>query len=165
MFGGGQEGELRPGTHNVPGIVGLAKAVEIATENRERETERIRALRDRFEELLAEQFPTVRRNGCLRRRLAGNSSLTFPGVDAEALVANLPDIAVSTGSACSSGAIDPSHVLTAIGLSREAAHETIRVGLGRFTMENEVLTAAARIADAAKSVLLASRPEVTSEVA
>jgi len=159
LFGGGQEGGLRPGTHNVPGIVGLAKAVEIATESRETETERIGVLRDRFEQLIAEQFPAVRRNGCVRRRLAGNSSLTFSGVDAEALIANLSDIAVSTGSACSSGAIDPSHVLTAIGLSREEAHETIRVGLGRFTMEGEVLTAAAGIAEAAKSVLQASCPE------
>jgi len=109
------------------------------------ESRRIERLRDWFEQLVGEQVPDVRRNGALSRRLPGNSSLRFERVDAEALIANLPEIALSTGSACTSGALEPSHVLTAVGLSRDQAYNTIRVGIGRFTMEQELDHAAVRI--------------------
>src|SRR5690606_19670421 len=91
-------------------------------------------------------------NGNLNRRLAGNSSLTFAEVDAEALIANVPSIAVSTGSACASGAPEPSHVLTAIGLSRSQAYQTIRVGLGRFTTASDIELAAEAISGAVQRI-------------
>jgi cysteine desulfurase len=145
VFGGGQELGMRPGTLNVPGIVGFGKACDISGEEMVEEASRIRRLRDWFEKLVMGCVPHVLRNGALSRRLPGNSSLRFEGVDAEALIANVPDIALSTGSACTSGAMEPSHVLTAIGLSRGEASNTIRVGIGRFTMESELHYAADRI--------------------
>jgi cysteine desulfurase len=148
MYGGGQEGGLRPGTLNVPGIVGLGRAAEIVTAELSAEMQRVGVLRDQLEQILLQQLPAARRNGALSRRLAGNTSIRFPGVDAQAVIANLPDVALSTGSACSSGAPEPSHVLTAIGLSRTEASETIRVGLGRFTRQADVEYAAARIIEA-----------------
>jgi cysteine desulfurase len=145
MYGGGQEGGLRPGTLNVPGIVGLGRAAEVVTAELSAEMQRVGVLRDQLEQILLLQLPAARRNGALSRRLAGNTSIRFPGVDAQAVVANLPDVALSTGSACSSGAPEPSHVLTAIGLTRKEASETLRIGLGRFTRETDVEYAAARI--------------------
>jgi cysteine desulfurase len=112
------------------------------------ESVRIGRLRNWFEKLVLDSVPRVQRNGAISRRLAENSSLRFEGVEAEALIANLPGIEVSTGSACTSGALEPSHVLTAIGLSRQEAYSTLRIGLGRFTMESELDYAAKRIAEA-----------------
>jgi len=152
FFGGGQEGGLRPGTLNVPGIVGFGCAASIADQERSADATRIGAMRDQFEERLRAGLGEVRINGAVDRRLAGNSSLSIPGVDAEALIANLPEVALSTGSACTSGAQDPSHVLTAIGRSREEAFNTIRVGLGRATMESELGEAAEMIIKAARRV-------------
>lgn len=151
-YGGGQENDLRPGTLNVPGIVGLGRACDIAEAEREVDTDRIRRLRDRFENRILAGISEARRNGSTVRRVAGNSSLTLPGVDAEALIANLRGVAISTGSACTSGAPDPSHVLTAIGLTREEAYCTIRIGLGRFTMASEVEFAAQEIVAASSKV-------------
>lgn len=147
-FGGGQETELRPGTLDVPGIVGLGRACEIVRSELDVETPRIAELRDTFERILLERIPDLQRNGALDHRLTGNSSLRVPGVDAQALIASLPDVVISTGSACTSGALTPSHVLLAIGLPREHALQTIRVGLGRYTSEADVPYAANRIADA-----------------
>jgi cysteine desulfurase len=144
-YGGGQEHEKRPGTLNVPGIVGFGRATQIANQEGAIETERIRRLRDWFESRVLEGVPGAHRNGCLARRVAGNSSLTFPGADAEALIANLRDVAISTGSACTSGAPDPSHVLTAIGLSRKAAYSTVRIGIGRFNMDRDLEYAASEL--------------------
>lgn len=152
LFGGGQEAGLRPGTLNVPGVVGFGKACEIARVEMPAESRRIGQLRDWFEKLVLERVQDVNRNGALSRRLAGNSSLRFDGVDAEALIANLPEFALSTGSACTSGALEPSHVLTAIGLSRDAAYNTVRIGIGRFTMEQELEYAAARIAQVVERI-------------
>ena len=100
-----------------------------------RESVRIGRLRDWFEKMVQAGVDGVGRNGSVARRLPGNSSLRFDGVDAEALIANLQQVALSTGSACTSGALEPSHVLTAIGLSRDQAYSTIRVGIGRFSIE------------------------------
>ncbi len=138
MFGGGQEHELRPGTLNVPSIVGFGEACRLCSELRLEEARRISVLRDRLEAKLLENVSNLRRNGAIDNRLPGNCSVTFPGIDAEALIANVPELALSTGSACTSGALEPSHVLMAIGLSREEAYSTIRIGLGRFTTEDEI---------------------------
>jgi cysteine desulfurase len=145
FLGGGQERGLRAGTLNVPGIVGFGRAAES-------EVDRVTRLRDWFESLILERLPDTSRNGALARRLSGNSSLLLKGVDAEALIANLPDIALSTGSACTSGAPEPSHVLTAIGLTRKQAYGTVRVGIGRFTMEAELEHAARAIGAKAETI-------------
>lgn len=148
VFGGEQERGLRPGTLNVPGIVGLGRACEICRAEMADDASRVGGLRDDLESRLVAAIPGLGRNGKLDRRLPGNSSLTFPGVDADALLLNVPELALSTGSACTSGAPDPSHVLTAIGLPRDLALSTIRVGLGRFTTQAEVQTAASLLVNA-----------------
>jgi cysteine desulfurase len=146
--GGGQEKGLRAGTHNVPGIVGLGEACRLCEQRLPKETTRLAALRDRLEETVLAAVPDARRNGALDNRLPGNSSLTFPGIDAEALVINASELAISTGSACTSGAPEPSHVLLAIGLDRDAASSTIRIGVGRFNTEEEMEMAAGAIVGA-----------------
>jgi cysteine desulfurase len=138
VFGGGQEEGLRSGTLNVPGIVGFGRAAELSVELRLEEADRIRRLRDYMETRVLSAVAGVRRNGAIHNRLVGNSSLTFSDCDAEAIIVRLPAFALSTGSACSSGAIEPSHVLMAIGLSRTEGHQTIRIGLGRYTSPDEV---------------------------
>ncbi len=145
QHGGGQEHGLRPGTVNVPGIVGLSAALKLLNPD---EGANIAKLRDAFEKALIAKVPGAFRNGSLAHRLPNNSSVTIPGIDAEALIANTPDLALSTGSACTSGAPDPSHVLIAIGLSREEALSTIRIGLGRLTTSDELSVAADSIAAA-----------------
>lgn len=149
MVGGGQERQLRAGTLNVPGIVGFGEACKVAYRSMPDEAKRISWLRDRFEKTILDRMDGVRRNGALKNRLPGNSSLTFLGIDAEALIANTPDLAISTGSACTSGAPEPSHVLLAIGLTREQAYSTIRIGTGRFNDESSMATAASSIFQAA----------------
>lgn len=141
VIGGGQERQLRAGTLNVPGIVGFGKACELCLRLMPDETRRVSALRDQFESNILARVKSGWRNGASNERLPGNSSLTFPGIDAEALIVNTPDLAISTGSACTSGAPEPSHVLIAIGRSREEADSTIRIGLGRFTTEEDIVQA------------------------
>jgi|CXWL01.1.fsa_nt_gi cysteine desulfurase len=145
QHGGGQEYGLRPGTLNVPGIVGFAAALKLLNPD---EGINISKLRDAFESALLAKVPGASRNGSLAHRLPNNSSITIPGIDAEALIANMPDLALSTGSACTSGAPDPSHVLIAIGLTRAEALSTIRIGLGRITSSNDLSVAADSIAAA-----------------
>src|SRR5262249_29244159 len=137
----------------VPGIVGFGKAVEIAMEERESEARRLRrlrgrldrAIRDRVEdaELNGAPLPEIDEDGALvpgerERRLPGDLDLSAGGVDGGALLADLKDLAVSSGSACTSASIEPSHVLKAIGVPDALAHASIRFGLGRFTTEDEV---------------------------
>ena len=141
VIGGGQERQLRAGTLNVPGIVGFGEACELCQHLMPEETNRISGLRDVFESEILSQVDSARRNGALDERLPGNSSFTFPGIDAEALIVNTPDLAISTGSACTSGAPEPSHVLLAIGRTREEADNTIRIGVGRFTTEEDIVQA------------------------
>lgn len=138
VIGGGQEREIRPGTLNVPGVVGFGEACALCTELMSEESLRIAGLRDELETMLLGAIDGLKRNGALERRLPGNSNLTFTGLDAEALIVNAPELAISTGSACTSGAPEPSHVLTAIGLSRNDAYSTIRVGVGRFTTKDDI---------------------------
>ena len=152
--GGGQERGLRAGTHNVPGIVGLGEACRLCEQHLPKEAMRLAALRDQLEEAVLAAVPDARRNGALDNRLPGNSSLTFPGIDADALVVNTSELAISTGSACTSGAPEPSHVLLAIGLDRYAASSTIRIGLGRFNTEEEIRRAAGDIIGAVERLAL-----------
>lgn len=139
--GGGHERGLRSGTLNVPGIVGLGAAAELAAAGREEEAKRLQALADRFLKKLREEVDGVELNGPAER-LPGNLNLRFPGVDAEALIANCPVLAISAGSACSAATPTPSHVLTAIGLDHEAAEQSVRIGIGRPTTGPEVDRAA-----------------------
>lgn len=142
MAGGGQEHGLRPGTPNVPGIVGLGMAARICAQEMEQEWSRVSALRDEFECQMTDLVPTATINSDRTNRLPGSTSLTFSGIPADALILNAPDLALSTGSACNSGALEPSRVLTAIGLSREDADSTLRVCFGRFSAANEPALAA-----------------------
>jgi cysteine desulfurase len=139
--GGGHERGLRSGTLNAPGIVGLGAAAELAMAGREEEAERLQALAGRFLKRLREEVDGVELNGPAER-LPGNLNLRFPGVDAEALIANCPELAISAGSACSAATPTPSHVLTAIGLDQEAAEQSVRIGIGRPTTGPEVDRAA-----------------------
>jgi cysteine desulfurase len=153
--GGGHERGLRSGTLNVPGIIGLGAAAEIAAAGREEEAERLQALADRFLKKLREEVDGVELNGPAER-LPGNLNLRFPGVDAEALIANCPELAISAGSACSAATPTPSHVLTAIGLDQEAAEQSVRIGIGRPTTGSEVDRAAGLLVAAANRIRVAS---------
>ncbi len=146
--GGGHEFGMRSGTLNVPGIVGFGEACAIAAAEMESDAARIGALRDRLQRMLEASAGGIRVNGSIEHRLPGNLNVSFCGVDAEALLMSMPELALSTGSACSSGAAEPSHVLRAIGLSEELARSAVRFGLGRFNSEGEIDYAAGRICEA-----------------
>jgi cysteine desulfurase len=137
ICGGGQERGLRSGTLNVPGIVGLGQACALCRAEMEGESVRIRGLRDRLLDGLRAGIDGVAVNGTLARRLPNNLHVSFPGVDGAELIIGIGDIAVSSGSACSSASEAPSHVLQALG-GRAAATASIRFGLGRHTTEDEV---------------------------
>lgn len=139
QFGGGQERKLRPGTENVPGIVGLAKAVELAMVEREARVEHITRLRDKLIAGLT-AVPEVTLNGCSEKRLPGNANISVKYVEGESLILSLDlrGIAVSSGSACTSGSLDPSHVLMAMGLDHLQAHGSLRLTLGRDTSEADI---------------------------
>jgi cysteine desulfurase len=153
LHGGGHERGLRSGTLNVPGVVGFGKAVEISIAVREEEARRLRMLRKRLFDGILRDVPDVRLNGpdlpeitadgslapeAPERRLPGNLNLAFAGVEGEALLMGLKDIAVSSGSACTSASLRPSHVLKAIGVPDDLAHASIRFGLGRTSTAEEV---------------------------
>jgi cysteine desulfurase len=138
IHGGGHERGVRSGTLNVPGIVAFGQAAEICRRELPAEQDRLRALRDRLLDGLRASVPDIRVNGSLEHRLAGNLNVSFFGVAGRPLLLALSDVAVSSGAACSSGAGEPSHVLTAIGLDADRAHASIRFGLGRFNTEEEV---------------------------
>lgn len=138
MEGGGHERGLRSGTLNVPGIVGLGMAAQLANQGLDEERDRIRGLRDRFEEQVAERLGGVRINGGGNPRLSGTSNLSFAGVDGEELMKEMPEVAVSSASACTSASLQPSYVLGALGLDEEAIHGSVRFSLGRFTTVEEV---------------------------
>jgi len=140
LYGGRHQHGFRPGTENVPGIVGLGKAAEMARKSLEEDARRVGALRDRLERGLLERVPHARVNGGGAARTPNTTNILFPGVEGEALVIalDLKGLACSTGAACSSGALEPSHVLTAIGLLAEEARASLRFSLGRHTTEAEV---------------------------
>jgi cysteine desulfurase len=154
--GGGQEGGLRSGTLNVPGIVGLAKALEISLREMADETRRLRDLRDRLYAGLLRELDGVTLNGPALSpsglRLPGNLNVTFAGVDGEALMTSLKEIAVSSGAACSSANPEPSHVLLALGLNEEQAQASLRFGLGRYNTPKEIDFAIDYVAEAVRKL-------------
>ncbi|HTW61003.1 MAG TPA: IscS subfamily cysteine desulfurase [Terracidiphilus sp.] len=153
--GGGHERGLRSGTLNVPGIVGLGKACAVAQEEMEEEGRRLRTLRDRLRAKIESGLEDVRVNGAIgpgEQRLPGNLNMSFPGVEAEALMMAVSDVALSSGSACTSASREPSHVLRALGLDDDTAHSSIRFGLGRFNTEAEVDYVAARVVSGVKKL-------------
>jgi cysteine desulfurase len=149
LFGGGHERGLRPGTLDVPALVGLGEATRLAVAEREEEQARVGALRDRLEKRLLSGIPGAFRNGHPVERLAGNLNVGFPGLRADDLMMDVRDVAVSAGSACTSASPEPSHVLRGIGRSAAEAASSIRFGLGRFTTAEEVDAAAERFVAAA----------------
>ncbi|MFK7989900.1 MAG: cysteine desulfurase family protein, partial [Sandaracinaceae bacterium] len=151
MHGGGQEDGQRAGTLNVPGIVGLGRAAELAVELREHDHARIAAMRDRLQTRLEDELGGVLVHGCPDHRHPGNLHVCFEGVDAEALMLALQArVAMSASSACASGAGGASHVLRAMGFDGDARHDSLRMGLGRATQEQDVDQAADDIVAAAR---------------
>jgi len=138
MDGGGHERGNRSGTLNVPGIVGFAKACELMMSEGAAENKRIQALRDRLHARLRAGLDELELNGDAERRLSGNLNISFSFVEGEGLMMAIKDVAVSSGSACTSASLEPSYVLKAMGLDEDLAHSSLRFGLGRFNTEAEV---------------------------
>jgi cysteine desulfurase len=140
LYGGHHQRGFRPGTENVAGIVGLGKAAQIAKASLAKDANRVAALRDTLESALLQRVPDSRVNGAGAQRTPNTTNVTFPGIEGEALVIalDLKGLACSTGAACSSGAVEPSHVLTAIGLPAEDARASLRFSLGRHTTPAEI---------------------------
>jgi cysteine desulfurase len=149
--GGGHERGLRSGTLNVPGIVGMGEAAHIVLQEMEAEARRSARLRDRLVEGITVHLDDVRVNGHPTDRLANNANIVFSGTRAERLMMEMKDLAVSSGSACSTGSAEPSHVLRAIGLPEEDILASIRFGLGRFTTEEEIDYAVSRVVRTVKA--------------
>lgn len=155
MDGGGHERGMRSGTLNVPGIVGLAKALELCVTEMESETKRIQGLRDDLWNKIAASLDEVYINGPdpikdAARRLPGNLNVSFAFVEGEALMMGIKDIAVSSGSACTSATLEPSYVLKALGVGEDLAHTSIRFGIGRFTTQEEIDYTAEKLIGAVK---------------
>lgn len=148
MHGGGHERNMRSGTLNVPGIVGLGKACELATEEMSDESARLQDLRDRLENGICSRLDFVKRNGHPTRRLPNTSNLSFAYVEGESIMLKVKDLAVSSGSACTSASLEPSFVLRAMGLPDDLGHSSIRFSLGRFTTRAEIDYAVEQIATA-----------------
>jgi len=140
IHGGHQERNRRAGTENVPGIVGFAKALELANENMEAHYKKLSSLRDKALKGITERIPYVRVNGSMEKRLPGNLNLSFRFVEGESvlLMLDMKGIKASSGSACTSGSLDPSHVLLAIGLPHEIAHGSLRLSFGEINTEEDV---------------------------
>jgi cysteine desulfurase len=147
LDGGGHERGMRSGTLNVPGIVGLGKACEICQAEMAEESERLRRLRGRLKDGITSKLDGTQINGSMVHRLPGNLNISFSFVDGESLLMGINDVAVSSGSACTSAAVEPSYVLKAIGVSDDLAHTSIRFGLGRFNTEEEVDYVVARVVE------------------
>ena len=136
--GGGHERGMRSGTLNVPGIVGFGKAAELCQNEMEQESERLRGLRDRLQEGIFGRLDEVYINGSMTYRVPNNLNVSFASVEGESLLMGINDVAVSSGSACTSAKMEPSYVLKALGVGQELAHSSIRFGLGRFNTPEEV---------------------------
>jgi len=145
--GGGHERGMRSGTLNVPGIVGLGKACEIARMEMAEEAVRLAALRDRLKDAIMSQLDECYINGSMEHRLPGNINISFAYVEGESLLMGINDVAVSSGSACTSATIEPSYVLKALGAGDDLAHSSIRFGIGRFNTEAEVDYVAKRVVE------------------
>lgn len=143
--GGGQERGMRSGTLSTPLCVGLGKACEIAQQEMGAENVRLTALRDRFYERIRSELGEVYVNGDLEQRIPGNLNISFAHVEGEGLIMGIKELAVSSGSACTSASLEPSYVLRALGVEEELAHTSLRIGFGRFTTEEEIDYAATKI--------------------
>jgi cysteine desulfurase len=150
--GGGHERGMRSGTLNVPGIVGLGKACEIAGQEMAAEGERLRKLRDKLKAKLEGSLDYIHVNGSMEQRLPNNLNISFVYVEGESLLMGINDVAVSSGSACTSATLEPSYVLKALGLGDDVAHSSIRFGLGRFNTEAEVDYVADKVIDIVKKL-------------
>lgn len=159
LTGGGHERGLRPGTLNVPAIAGLGKACALAAAEWWDTAARLSALRTRFEQVLTD-LPGVFVNGSIRNRLPNTTHLTFTGIRADQLIARLPHLGMATGSACSSALPEPSHVLTAMGLSETESRASVRISLGQHTTDDAAMAAARAIADAVTELRLLAQPNV-----
>jgi cysteine desulfurase len=166
LYGGHHQRGARPGTENVAGIVGLGKAAELARNSLASEAQHVSTLRNKLERGLLERVPQVRVNGGRVPRTPNTTNLMFSGIDGEALVIalDLKGLACSVGAACSSGAVEPSHVLMAIGLSQEEAKSSLRFSLGRHTTESEI-DFALEVVPAAVAQLRAISPTYRREAA
>ena len=138
--GGHQEKNKRAGTENVAGIVGMGKAIELAYNNLEEHNKKIKELRDYYVEQVRARIPYIKVNGDMEKRLPGNSNISFRFIEGEGLLLNLDlkGICASSGSACTSGSLDPSHVLLAIGLPHEIAHGSLRITIGKYNTKEDV---------------------------
>jgi len=145
--GGGHERGMRSGTLNVPGIAGLGKACELAVAEMAQEATKLAALRDRLKDAIMGRLDEVYINGSMEHRLPGNVNLSFAYVEGESLLMGINDVAVSSGSACTSATLEPSYVLKALGAGDELAHSSIRFGIGRFNTEAEVDYVAKRVVE------------------
>jgi cysteine desulfurase len=154
ISGGGQEKGLRPGTLPVPLIVGFGEAVQLAYNNLELENQRITKLRNNLIKGLSFNIEEIKINGDMDNRLPGNLNISFLNIKGESLIMRLGKISVSTGSACTSSTLKPSHVLKALGLSDELAFSTIRIGIGRFNTDEDIETAINLITDVIKNLKL-----------
>jgi cysteine desulfurase len=152
MDGGGHERGMRSGTLNVPGIVGLGEACEICRVGMPEEAARLAALRDRLKAKLEAELDEIHVNGSMEHRLPNNLNISFAWVEGESLLMGASDIAVSSGSACTSATLEPSYVLKALGVDTDLAHTSIRFGLGRFNTEEEIDYAATRIVAVVKKL-------------
>jgi len=150
--GGGHERGMRSGTLNVPNIVGLGKACELAMNEMAEESKRLAYLRDRLKKKLEDNLDEIHINGSMEHRLPGNLNMSFVYVEGESLLMGINDIAVSSGSACTSATLEPSYVLKALGLGDDVAHSSIRFGIGRFNTEAEVDYVAEKLIDTVKKL-------------
>jgi cysteine desulfurase len=152
MDGGGHERGMRSGTLNVPGIVGLGEACAIAQTEMADETARLQALRDRLKNRIMTELDEVFVNGSWEHRLPHNLNISFAYVEGESMLMGINDIAVSSGSACTSATLEPSYVLKALGLGDDLAHSSIRFGIGRFNTQEEVDYVAGRVIEVVKKL-------------
>lgn len=152
IHGGGHEGGLRAGTLPVQNIVGMGKSFEIAGKEMGEEAKRVTGLRDKLKEGIVKQLDDVFLNGHPTQRLSGNLNLSFLGVKAGDLMMKMRDVAVSSGSACTSGSLEPSYVILALGVGEERARSSIRFGLGRFTTEEEIGFAVEKTVEAVRTL-------------
>jgi cysteine desulfurase len=152
MDGGGHERGMRSGTLNVTGIVGLGEACRLAQEEMSEESKRLSHLRDKLKNKLMSELDEVYINGTMEHRLPHNLNISFAYVEGESLLMGINDIAVSSGSACTSATLEPSYVLKALGAGDDLAHSSIRFGLGRFNTEEEVDYVADKVIDVVRKL-------------
>ena len=152
MDGGGHERGMRSGTLNVPGIAGFGEACAICHREMEEETTRLRYLRDKLKNKLESELDEVYINGSMEHRLPHSLNMSFAYVEGESLLMGINDVAVSSGSACTSATLEPSYVLKALGVGDDVAHSSIRFGIGRFNTEEEIDYVAAKLIDVVKKL-------------